>query len=311
VSEAPEHAAAAQVLDRAKQLWDRVAIAAGLAYALGYASRALHAYDFNFGALPGARFEYLVAGCVLFLPIAGLAVLGWGLYRLGAALKAWSQRDAARAQALQARLLGPLLTLCVLGLVLNQALPASWSVPGLARVMGPVIVVLVFLSAVLGAHRERRAHASPTRKGAWRQVAHGVTVFWRWVMALYFGLLLLLIFLIATFAGALVLRYVPQEFGGVAAKCAILDLAADQLSPELAALLIEPALAPTQAAVLRSQRVAVFSTAGPWLVRVPDPAASAAMRRSLRLSEQAVRSVEWVGRATPTGASGRGCPEEP
>lgn len=39
--------AAAPVLDRVLRWRDRVALAAGLAYGLGYASRALHAWDFN------------------------------------------------------------------------------------------------------------------------------------------------------------------------------------------------------------------------------------------------------------------------
>ena len=60
--------------------------------------------------------------------------------------------------------------------------------------------------------------------------------------------------------------------------------------------------------VVRSHPLEAYPTSGPWLVRVPAAAASAPLRRSLRLPDQAVRSVEWVGRGTPEPAHGQGCP---
>ena len=115
---------------------------------------------------------------------------------------------------------------------------------------------------------------------------------------------MLLTFFLAAFVGAYLLRFVPQEFGGVRPKCAVLDLAQDQLSPELAGLLLAPVLQRGGSAVQRSRPLDVYSTSGPWLVRVPQAAASAPPH-ALRLPENVVRSVEWLAETNrPAGAAG-------
>jgi hypothetical protein len=105
------------------------------------------------------------------------------------------------------------------------------------------------------------------------------------------------------------LQLVPQEFGGVKPKLAILDLERSALSPELADSLAEPeiqtnsiaarpAVTRISAAVMRSRCVYVFSTADPWLVQIRAAdrigKSGRAIYRSIRISSDAVHSVEWI-----------------
>jgi hypothetical protein len=59
---------------------------------LGYASRALHAHENNLGALPGVRFEYLVAGTLLLIPPIALCLSLWGIWRLAKCLAGWAAK---------------------------------------------------------------------------------------------------------------------------------------------------------------------------------------------------------------------------
>ena len=83
-----------------KELFERVAgyqqvvvLLAGFAYAFGYASRALHAFEYNLGALPGVRFEYLVAGTLLLIPPIALCLILWGVWRSAKRLAALVAKD--------------------------------------------------------------------------------------------------------------------------------------------------------------------------------------------------------------------------
>jgi hypothetical protein len=81
----------------------------------------------------------------------------------------------------------------------------------------------------------------------------------------------------------------------------------------MTALLAAPMTAPLSSAssptrIVRSHQLEVYSTSGPWLIRTAEAAASSPIRRSIRIPDQAVRSVEWVTRATPSAQGTRACP---
>jgi hypothetical protein len=124
----------------------------------------------------------------------------------------------------------------------------------------------------------------------------------------------LLIFqlLAGAFVGAVYLQWWPMEFGGVKAKCVVLDLVIDELSPTARSWLIpatwaavssEPttpavasaASAPAVPKVEHSRVVAVYSSSAPWFVRAPRPSDQFdPSPASLRLPESVVRSVRWL-----------------
>ena len=292
--------------DVLKQYWDRAAIFTAVAYALGYAARSLHAWDFNFGALPGARFEYLVAGFMIAIPVATLAASCWGIYRLSGALRRWSRLNEQASLAVQKKVLTPMILIGFLALVPRYFLvDGSTAATAFGTIAGVLISSAVILSAVLatGADHDRERHPRDREysNNAIRIVAitlHYVSAVLNSFMTVYFGLLFVLIFLAAAFYGAYALRFLPQEFGGVRAKCGILDLVTDQLSPELTMLLVEPRPSNAErSSVLRSKRLAVYSTSGPWLIRLETEEDHP--HRSFRIADSAVKSVEWVSATTP------------
>lgn len=260
-----------------------------------------------------ARFDYVVAGVLLLLPSAGLALCLWLLYVTGLKVKSWSAENAEKSNAIQTKVLSSIFVTCDVVYFGGKALPPSPTVELAQGAAASVFVVSMIVGGLLAAGTSRQ---SSTRSGSVRASVQThplriVEAIWSYVVIAYFGALLLASFFLTAFVGAYILRFVPQEFGGVKAKCAVLDLSRDQLSPELAALLIDSTTAPAPGSnVVRSRRLDVFSTSGPWLVRVPDNAASATMR-SMRLSEPAVRSVEWLGRATPGATKTDGCSYSP
>jgi hypothetical protein len=295
---------ATPVLDGVLRWRDRVALAAGLAYGLGYASRALHAWDFNFGALPGARFDYVIAGLLLLVPSAGLAALLWLLHAGVLRLQAWSRAHAGLSRRVQDKGLSPFMIACLAVYLLCEfAFDGAPAAVGVKRAVAVAFLIAFVLEVVLAAQTPTpdSGRSAATLLSVPRRMFSAA---WSAAVVAYFGLLLLLTFFLAAFVGAYVLRFVPQEFGGVRPKCAVLDLAQEQLSPELASLLVAPVAQRGGSTVQRSRPLDVYSTSGPWLVRVPQAAASGPPH-ALRLSEQVVRSVEWLTEArTPAGAAG-------
>jgi hypothetical protein len=81
---------------------------------------------------------------------------------------------------------------------------------------------------------------------------------------------------------------VPQEFGGVAPKCAYLDLLPEQLSPESQRLLLVPG---DTVGVRRSRPVHVHSAGAPWLLGV---SLGSGQQQPVRLPDAAVGSAVWL-----------------
>lgn len=296
-------------LDRLKSAWEKLAVVSALAYALGYVARAIHAWDYNFGALPGARFDYLIAGIFLAVPVAALAGLLAGLYKATGLLHGWAGTHPQQAGRWRHRVLFPLLLAAITYLVSQDALGF---LSAEARRVGAGVSLFVFVAAAV---LTGVLQADDTAGGEDRSAARGLTVV-RWLggvyahlVTAYFGLLAALAFGVAALLGAGWLDRWPQELGGVKAKCGVLDLATEKLSPELLGFLAPlPADAASAPKVVRSHPLEVYSTTGPWLIRSADPSASTPGRRSIRLPNDAVLSVEWVGLATPRPAGARPCP---
>ena len=182
--------AAAPVLDRVLRWRDRVALAAGLAYGLGYASRALHAWDFNFGALPGARFDYVIAGLLLLVPSAGLAALLWLLHAGALRLQAWSRMHAELSRKVQDKGLSPFMIACLAVYLLCEFAFAETPVAvGLKRAVAAVFLIAFVLEVVLAA----QSPAPDSGRSATTLLSMPRRMFaatWSAAVVAYFGLLL-------------------------------------------------------------------------------------------------------------------------
>ena len=107
-----------------KGLFERVAgyqqtalLLSGIAYVFGYLSRSLNAFDNNLGALPGARFEYLVGGTLLLLPPVALCLFFWGIWRSVKMLAAWAVEVSGRKERVSRVLLVSFVLAMVVGIV--------------------------------------------------------------------------------------------------------------------------------------------------------------------------------------------------
>lgn len=282
-----------------KGLFERVAgyqqvvvLFAGFSYALGYASRALHAFENNLGALPGVRFEYLVAGTLLIIPPVAVCLAGWGIWLSAKRLAAWTAKTSRRKAGVTNALTG--------GIMLGMAMVLFWGpIETIGVLFGASCFLYLLIYFAAGGQSPSTANATTESAsvGRWRKVLTwlGKAAFGLWTatVALWIGLLLLGVFAFAVVSGALALSYIPQEFGGVKPKCGVFDLSPEQLSPELRSLIASPGEHPDPSAkVARSIPLEVFTTSEPWLVRLPRTA-TGGPPRSIRLDGKAVLSVEW------------------
>ena len=283
-----------------KGLFERVAayqqttlLLAGIAYVFGYLSRALNAFDNNLGALPGARFEYLVGGILLLIPPVALCLFFWGVWRSVKMLAAWAAKVSGRKERVSNALLVSFVLAMIVGIVGD-----GWvSIVGMVVFLSSIVYFFIFHVVA----SESSSHSSSTIE-SWNVVSWQKWLSWTGKAALYVwsallvllsGVSLLLLFVVAVGYGSIALKYVPQELGGVKPKCGVLDLSPDQLSPELRSPIVSPGdhLDPSSK-VIRSRPLEVFTTSEPWLIRMPGPA-DGAPARSIRLDGKAVLSVEW------------------
>jgi hypothetical protein len=224
-----ETSVAAETLN--KGLLDRVAgyqqvllLLAGFAYAFGYASRALHAFENNLGALPGVRFEYLVAGTLLLIPPVALCLAIWGVWRSAKRLAAWAAKASQRKAHVQKALTGGAL----LGLA-TFLLPYPVHLVGMFFSVGCFLYLLIYFFAGGESPSSSDATTESVNVGSRGKLSswlgwglgwlgRAAASVWTVVVALWIGLLLLGLFILAVGYGAIALKYVPQELGGVKPK---------------------------------------------------------------------------------------------
>jgi hypothetical protein len=281
-----------------KGLFERVAgyqqlvvLLVGFAYAFGYASRALHAFENNLGALPGVRFEYLVAGTLLLIPPIALCLVLWGVWRSAKRLAAWAAKDPKRKAGVPKALSAGFL----LGMV-TVFLPDPVQTVGSFFSAGCILYLFTYFAADESPSTSDAITESAS-VGRWRKIfswlGHAALYLWSATLALWTGLLFVGVFALAMLYGAIALKHVPQEFGGVKPKWGVLDLSPEQLSAELRSLIASPGEnLDSSSKVVRSRPLEVFSTSEPWLVRLPSPGVGVPPR-SIRLDGKAVLSVEW------------------
>lgn len=281
-----------------KGLFERVAgyqqqvlLLGGVAYAFGYASRSLHAFENNLGALPGVRLEYLVAGALILIPPIALWLALWGVWRSAKGLATWAAKNPQRKARVPKALTG--------GVLLGTAtvfFPDPIKTVGMFFFVGCFLYLCTYFAAD-ESPATPDAEPESASVGRWRRVSswlgHTALYLWSVAVALWIVLLLVGAFTVAVLYGAIALKHVPQEFGGVKPKCGVFDLSPEQLSAELRSLIVSPGehLEPSSK-VVRSRPLEVFSTSEPWLVRLPSPE-KGVPPRSIRLDGKAVLSVEW------------------
>ncbi|HEX5705372.1 MAG TPA: hypothetical protein VFX97_19385 [Pyrinomonadaceae bacterium] len=306
------------ILERVAIYQQTAFLVAGLMYALGYLPRAINAWDNNLGALPGVRFDYLVAGALLLIPPVALCLAIWGVWLSAKRLAASAADDPQRKTRIQNLLTG--------GMLLGMGMVIFF--PDRVKTVGSFLMVVSFLYLLIylyAADKFSSTSETPTESGKlpstsetptesgkltptsktpksssvgrWQKVLNGVgkAAAWAWtgLTAAWVGLLLILVFAFVVLFGVFAIKYVPQELGGISPKCGLLDLSPEQLSSEVRSLIVDPGdpIDPS-AKVIRSKPLEVFSTSDPWLIRVPNPK-GVGPARSLRLDGKAVLSVEW------------------
>jgi hypothetical protein len=272
---------------------EAILLLAGFAYVFGYLSRALHAFNNNLGALPGVRFEYLVAGGLLLIPPIAFCAGLWGVWRSAKRLAGWAAKTSERKTRVTRVLsLGFLLGAVVV--VLPDSLKTAWM---FVFVGWFFYYILYFAAGGEFPEFSDETTESTASVGFWGKVrsfvGHVALYLWGALVAFGMGLLLIAAFVLAVFYGAIAVQHVPQEFGGVQPKWGVIDLSSEELSAELRNLITNPDehLDPSSK-VVRSKPLEVFSTSEPWLVRVPSKAPTE-RPRSIRLDAKAVLSVEW------------------
>jgi hypothetical protein len=138
--------------------------------------------------------------------------------------------------------------------------------------------------------------ASPGPRRRVVRVLEGIGLFFSWLFVVNFGLLVFLLLLTAMLLGAAkVLPVLPQALGGVAPRCAQLDVDASGLPPELVKALFETDAVPDKAATKqprRSREVMVFhSGADSVLFKLPEAATAGAA--TYELKRTAINAVRW------------------
>lgn len=288
-----------------KRWWEIAAPVAAIAYGIGFMARAFHAYQYNFGALPGARFEYLVAGGLIVASVAILATIIMIIRRANHAASRWAENS--RWRRFIVLLIHLSLTLPVLYWMQMRAIRKMADYNSLSSVDGLIMafVILILLDSIMIAHIN-----GPRLKHLYSAFSYIPTLINR-IFSTYYSLIIIMLLISVTVISANALRWIPQEFGGVKPKLAILDLERKSLSPELASLLAGPdskissssshGTTPSATEIIRSRCLSVFSTADPWLVQIPIKGSGKGQRhayRSIRISDDAVNSVEWIDPTT-------------
>jgi hypothetical protein len=268
-------------------------------YALGYLTRAVHAWLYNLGVLPGVELQYFVAGLLLFLPPAALLALLYGVWRGFQGFAAWERRRPGVRQRIDTSL-GVVVLVALLGFVaidwLRRWLPIP---PHVSNILLTVFVGGFAINIGLGMARP----ATPPAALDAERHDHGVLVrVFEWIgrvlggiLAVNIGLFFVTLLATSILVGALkLLPELPQALGGAAPRCAMLDVDVAKVSPELAAELFgkDAAQAPSVKGARRSREVRIYYSGGDYLL-FKLPAETSAAATTYELKRSAVEAVLW------------------
>ncbi len=92
------------------------------------------------------------------------------------------------------------------------------------------------------------------------------------------------------------LRFMPQELGGIQPRCAQLDLLAAELNPALVQRLGAPDAASAGAPIVRSMKLdLLYSGSATVIVSLPTSQSSLARREAIEIDRSFVRAIVWCG----------------
>jgi hypothetical protein len=274
----------------------------GGVYAFGYLARAVHAWDYNLGVLPGVELQYFVAGFVLLMPPALVLGALFGTWRLLQRYASWEEAQPRRRQRLDnvlgVLLLGGLLIFGGADLA-GRFVPIHPYISNTAFAVFLGAITVTFGLAIVRPESMKtghRAEASPGPRHLVVRVLEGVGLFLSWLFVVNFGLVVTLLLLSAMLLGAAkILPVLPQALGGVAPRCAQLDVDATALPRELVDALFKPDAVLDKAAAKqprRSREVMVFhSGADSVLFKLPE--AATAGGATYELKRASINAVLW------------------
>ncbi|MDP6872089.1 MAG: hypothetical protein QF521_01065 [Alphaproteobacteria bacterium] len=267
-------------LKNAGDLRDALLVLAGTIYILGYATWSLSAYFLDLGLLPALEAQYFLAG------ILPAVILGAALLLLV---------NLSSVDAILRKVFGPnsevlwgtfhYLAWATLVAFVIAALLDMFDVPDLLHGFGMVpeaaeewvqIALGVLGFAVFFVAPYLNPDYASKKLSFWR----GIWQHWRLT---YIGVF------IGVFGLAAYGTYftkLPQEFGGIAKRCAFIDLQADQLSPDSLKTLADTK-GPMGEQVVRSQKVHLIFKADSLLV------IETAEGQRVELSPDIVRAITW------------------
>jgi hypothetical protein len=216
-------------------------------YALGYFARALHAWEYNLGVLPGVEFQYFVGGIFLFLPPVILSCAFYVAWRVIKKIPVWETTGRVRRWWVDSILA---VVFCG-GIALVALAPSDASsrwigfqrdeaigIGGLIIVVSPMVFFLI--DAVRESTKTSKVAHDFSMRGRLRRA--GDTLI-NWLTYGYFWALAAFLVVVTAVIGIRVVPVLPQELGGGAPRCAKFDVDPAQLSAPLAGVLFDPASA--------------------------------------------------------------------
>jgi hypothetical protein len=268
-------------------------------YALGYFTRAVHAWLYNLGVLPGVELQYFAAGLLLFVPPAAVVAALFGLWKGLQRVASWERRRPGVRRRID-NVLTVLVLVGMLGTVLVDGLRRWIAVP---QYMSGVFIGAFVLGFGVNIALAMARPEPPTAVVDSERRGRGVVRVLGWIgralggiLVVNLGLLFALLILMSILIGALKwLPELPQSLGGGAPRCAYFDVDVTKVSPELINELFEPAPSRETAVAAkgarRSRQVLVYHSGGDYvLFKLPGTPSAGP---TYELKRSAVDAVLW------------------
>jgi hypothetical protein len=272
------------LLRKLAALRDGFLVTGALLYALGLAVWSYHAWRNHVGLLPALDMQYFIAGAVpLALVLTAYYVISHG-QRAIQVVHAALGPDATGWRLLLRRILSPLMSI---GALLLIALPTLVE-RGLVRdeVAAPFLLasacVFVVIFIFTPWHPHSRLKNSPRYRPLYR-MGRLMNPFMMYYLLVVLSVAAVLLFL------NVVYPEIPQEFGGVRPRTAVLSIKKDDLPAAVVDKLIDGK--PSQAPIVRTRPVQVlFSDEDRLIFRLPN---GDARPKTFEMARSALSFIEW------------------
>lgn len=267
-------------------------------YALGYFTRAVHAWLHNLGVLPGVELQYFVAGLLLFMPPALMMAALFGLWRGLQRVASWERRRPGFRRRVE-NVLSILVVVGMLGYALVYVVQRWVAVPPyiasiLLAVFAGGFAINIGLAMARPEAPSLRADSESRGRGVVR-ILGWIGHFLSGLLVVNAGVLFVGLILMSILIGALKwLPELPQSLGGAAPRCAYFDVDVTKVSPELVRELFDAAPPPETATAKRARRsrkVSVYHSGGDYvLFKLPEAPGAGT---TYELKRSAVEAVTW------------------